>query len=53
MVVVNPDSYTWYESPRFTLRTNINSDGTIDILYYGYGALASKVPNGARFNNLA
>jgi len=52
MVVVNPDSYTWYESPRFTLRTNINSDGTIDILYYGYGALASKVPNGARFNNL-
>jgi phage head maturation protease len=52
MVVVNPDSYTWYESPRFTLRTNINSDGTIDILYYGYGALATKVPNGARFNNL-
>jgi phage head maturation protease len=53
MVVVNPESYTWYESPRFTLRTNINSDGTIDILYYGYGALAAKVPNGARFNNLA
>ena len=53
MVVVNPDSYTWYESPRFTLRTNINSDGTIDILYYGYGALAAKVPNGAQFNNLA
>jgi len=52
MVVVNPDSYTWYESPRFTLRTNINSDGTIDILYYGYGALAAKVPNGAQFNNL-
>jgi phage head maturation protease len=53
MVVVNPDSYTWYESPRFTLRSNINSDGTIDILYYGYGALAAKVPNGAQFNNLA
>jgi hypothetical protein len=53
MVVVNPDSYTWYESPRFTLRSNINSDGTIDILYYGYGALAPKVANGARFNNLA
>jgi phage head maturation protease len=52
MLVINPDSYTWYESPRFTLRTNINSDGTIDILYYGYGALAAKVPNGARFNNL-
>jgi phage head maturation protease len=53
MVVINPDSYTWYESPRFTLRTNINSDGTIDILYYGYGALAPKVPLGARWNNLA
>ena len=53
MVVINPDSYTWYESPRFTLRTNINSDGTIDILYYGYGALANKVPNGARWNDLA
>lgn len=52
MVVVNPDSFTWYESPRFTLRSNINSDGTIDILYYGYGALANKVPNGARFNAL-
>jgi phage head maturation protease len=53
MVVINPDSYTWYESPRFTLRTNINSDGTIDILYYGYGALATKVANGATWNNLA
>jgi len=53
MVVINPDSYTWYESPRFTLRTNINSDGTIDILYYGYGALAPKVQNGARWNDLS
>jgi hypothetical protein len=52
MVVINPDSYTWYESPRFTLRTNINSDGTIDILYYGYGALATKVANGAHWNQL-
>jgi phage head maturation protease len=52
MVVINPDSYTWYESPRFTLRTNVNSDGTIDILYYGYGALATKVANGAHWNQL-
>ena len=52
MVVINPESYTWYESPRFTLRTNINSDGTIDILYYGYGALATKVANGAHWNAL-
>jgi HK97 family phage prohead protease len=51
MVVVNPDSYTWYESPRFQLRTNVNSDGTIDLLYYGYGALATKVGAGANWFN--
>ena len=47
MVVVNPDAWTWYESPRFNLRTNVNSDGTIDILYYGYGAIATKIGAGA------
>ena len=51
MVVINPDSYTWYESPRFQLRTNVNSDGTIDLLYYGYGALATKVGHGANWFN--
>ncbi len=51
MVVVNPDSYTWYESPRFQLRTNVNSDGTIDLLYYGFGAVASKVGAGANWFN--
>jgi hypothetical protein len=25
MVVVNPDAWTWYESPRFTLRTAIKA----------------------------
>ena len=52
MCVLNPDSFTWYESPRFQLRTAIMSDGTLDILYYGYGALAPKVPNGAQWNNI-
>jgi hypothetical protein len=47
MAVVNPDAWTWYESPRFTLRTAIQSDGTIDILYYGYAAIAPKIPFGA------
>ena len=51
MVILNPDSYTWYESPRFQLRTNVNSDGTIDLLYYGYGALATKVGAGANWFN--
>ena len=51
MAVINPESYTWYESPRFQLRTNVNSDGTIDLLYYGYGALATKVGAGANWFN--
>jgi HK97 family phage prohead protease len=51
MCIVNPDSYTWYESPRFQLRTNVNSDGTIDLLYYGFGALATKVAAGANWFN--
>jgi HK97 family phage prohead protease len=52
MVVVNPDAWTWYESPRFELRTNINSDGTVDILYYGYAAIAPKIPFGACWNQV-
>ena len=51
MVVINPDAYTWYESPRFQLRTNVNSDGTIDLLYYGFGAVASKIGAGANWFN--
>ena len=51
MCVLNPEGYTWYESPRFQLRTNVNSDGTIDLLYYGYGALATKVGAGANWFN--
>ena len=51
MCVLNPEGYTWYESPRFQLRTNVNSDGTIDLLYYGYGALAAKVGASANWFN--
>lgn len=51
MVAINPDAYQWFESPRFQLRTNVNSDGTIDLLYYGYGALATKVGAGANWFN--
>ena len=50
MAVINPESYTWYESPRFQLRTNVNSDGTVD-LGYGFGALATKVAAGANWFN--
>ena len=47
MYVINRDAYTWYESPRLELRTNIISDGSIGILMYGYGATAKKIGLGA------
>jgi hypothetical protein len=50
MVTINPNAWTWYESPRFNLRTNIQSDGTVDLLYYGYAAIAPKIPFGACWN---
>jgi HK97 family phage prohead protease len=47
MYVINRDAYTWYESSRLELRTNIISDGSIGILMYGYGATAKKIGLGA------
>ena len=52
MAVINPDAYTWYESARQQLRTNVNSDGTVDILLFGQGALATKLAAGANWFNL-
>lgn len=52
MVAINPDAWTWYESQRFQLRTAIQSDGTVDLLYYGYGAIAPKIPFGACWNQV-
>ena len=51
MVVVNPESYTWYESSRFRLETNVVGTGEIKVAYYGYGALADKVRAGANWFN--
>ena len=51
MLVVNPDAYTWYEGARQQLRTNINSDGTVDILLFGQGAVATKLGAGANWFN--
>ena len=47
MFVVNPESYTWYESPRFQLRADVVGTGQVKVAYYGYGALAVKVANGS------
>ena len=46
IMVINPDSYTWYESPRVRLQTNVALNGQIEVSYYGYGALATKVGAG-------
>jgi hypothetical protein len=51
MAVINPAAYTWYESARQQLRTNINSDGTVDVLLFGQGALATKLAAGANWFN--
>jgi HK97 family phage prohead protease len=53
MVVLNPESYTWYESPRLSLRTNVINTAQIDVNYYGYGALATKIAAGANWFNKA
>ena len=51
IMVVNRDSFTWYESPRLQLRADKVGTGQVEVGYYGYGALAQKISAGAfRFN---
>lgn len=51
MFVINPDAYTWYESPRANLRANVIATGQVSVLYYGFAALAVKTGAGCnRFN---
>jgi HK97 family phage prohead protease len=47
MIIVNPDAYTWYESPRLSLQSNLISTGQVQVGYYGYGAVATKIGAGA------
>jgi HK97 family phage prohead protease len=47
MIIINPDAYTWYESPRLSLQTNLISTGAVQVGYYGYGAIATKLAAGA------
>ena len=53
LLVVNPDCFTWYESPQLRLTTNVIASGQIEIMYYGYGALATLAAGGAFKNNKA
>jgi HK97 family phage major capsid protein len=51
MIVVNPDAFTWYESPRLQLRSDITATGQVSVAYYGYGALAVKLAGGGVWFN--
>ena len=53
IVIVNPDAYTWYESPTYRLRAESTAAGSVTIGYYGFGAIATKVAAGAFKNNKA
>ncbi len=46
MLIVNRDSYTWYESPRLQLRADKVGTGKVEVGYYGYGAVATKLDAG-------
>jgi HK97 family phage prohead protease len=56
IVVVNRESFTWYESSRLQLRADKVGTGQVEVGYYGYGAIATKVPSSGgafKFNNAA
>ena len=54
LIVVNRDCYTWYESPRLQLRADKVGTGKVEVGYYGYYAIATKIAAGAfKFNNAA
>ena len=53
IIIVNPDAYTWYESPTYRLRAESTAAGQVTIGYYGFGAIATKVAAGAFQNNKA
>jgi HK97 family phage prohead protease len=51
ILIINPDAYTWFESPTYRLRAESTAAGQVTIGYYGYGAIATKVAAGAFQNN--
>jgi phage head maturation protease len=47
ILVINPDAYTWYESPSYQLRAESTADGSITVGVYSFGAVATKIAAGA------
>jgi HK97 family phage prohead protease len=53
ILIVNPDAYTWYESPTYQLRVDVVATGQVNIAMYGYGAIATKIGAGCFKSNKA
>ena len=53
IIIVNPEAYTWFESPTYQLRADVIATGQISVAMYGYGAIATKIGAGAFKNNKA
>jgi HK97 family phage prohead protease len=53
LIMVNPDAYTWYEGSTYQLRADVVASGQISLVFYGYGAIATKIAAGAFKNNKA
>jgi phage head maturation protease len=53
LLIINPDAYTWYESPSYQLRAESTADGSITVGVYSFGAVATKIAGGAFGNNKA
>jgi hypothetical protein len=51
MVVLEPNSFTWYESGNYRLDVNKPSDGTVEISLNSYGACATKLADGGNLFN--
>jgi len=51
MVVLEPDSFMWYETGNFRLDVNKPSDGTVEVSLNSYGACASKLSAGGNLFN--
>jgi phage head maturation protease len=47
IMIINPDAYTWYESPSYQLRAESTADGSITVGVYSFGAVATKIAAGA------
>jgi phage head maturation protease len=53
ILIVNPTAYTYYESPTYELRADVIASGQVNIMMYGYYAIATKIGAGAFKNNKA